>query len=504
MSETPETLKRRTSTEPPGDTRTRTASTAAITTTVEDRIPQHPYMATNGRSNVHCDAFMSDTYEVAGPVNSNLYLKRGVMGGICVSITFNKSGQVLTLAVTPADNATNKAGDRTLVLADPISLEKLATYSLPHGDPKDWGGAAYFYLNDKDQPVVSTTDLRVIFFAVKETPGTWPDGTPKTVYSFDPVKQYHLAATLQKAHGTNAPTDPSTPIDSILSVVPDWLNRLWFVTTKGIVGYISPDAPIDDESTIHLTYRLPGEQIYNSVATDFDGGVYVVSDTALYRFDAVGNGAPTLTWREEYENTHVKKPGQKAASSGTTPTLQNYKGRRYVSIADNANPMKVVVYRREARYPNPRKRFEFAPFPVDAGCTENSLIGINNSIVVENNYGYANPASIQGAGITEPGLLRINFNEDGTGGAGWKEINPARAPSVVPKLSLQTGLVYTYQKKEDGWYFTAINFSDGQTAFEKYVGEGQALNSHYAGLHLSPEGRVYIGTFEGIVSLTQL
>jgi hypothetical protein len=288
-------------------------------------------------------------------------------------------------------------------------------------------------------------------------------------------------------------------------VVPDWLNRLWFVTTKGIVGYISPDAPVDDASTIHQTYRLENdEHIHNSVATDFDGGVYVVSDAALYRFDAVGEAAPTVTWRETYQNTGDVKPGQKAASSGTTPTLQNYKGRRYVSIADNGDPMKVVVFRRETRCPSPRRRLEFAPFPAGAGCTENSLIGINNSIVVENNYGYASPLSVQGAGVTAPGLLRVNFNGDGTGGAGWPELNSSRVPSVVSKLSLLTGLVYTYQKKEDGWYFTAINFSDGKTAFEMYVGEGQALNSHYAGLHLSPSGRVYIGTFEGILSLTQM
>ena len=81
MSEISETLKRRTPAEPQGEASSRTSSTTssapAVTTAVEDRIPQHPYMAANGRSNVHCDPFMSDTYEVAGPVNDKLYLRTG-------------------------------------------------------------------------------------------------------------------------------------------------------------------------------------------------------------------------------------------------------------------------------------------------------------------------------------------------------------------------------------------------------------------------------------------
>ncbi|TMA57017.1 MAG: hypothetical protein E6J75_08490, partial [Deltaproteobacteria bacterium] len=32
------------------------------------RIPQHPFMAPNGRSNVHDDAYMTDTYVGSGPL----------------------------------------------------------------------------------------------------------------------------------------------------------------------------------------------------------------------------------------------------------------------------------------------------------------------------------------------------------------------------------------------------------------------------------------------------
>ena len=88
-----------------------------------------------------------------------------------------------------------------------------------------------------------------------------------------------------------------------------------------------------------------GEAIGNSFAVDDTGGVFIVTDAALYRFDADAAGAPTVTWREPYANTGTQKPGQTEAGSGTTPTLM---GTDYVSITDNADPMDVVVYRRGA------------------------------------------------------------------------------------------------------------------------------------------------------------
>src|SRR5204863_2365654 len=76
---------------------------------------------------------------------------------------------------------------------------------------------------------------------------------------------------------------------------------------------------------------------------DDTGGVYVVTNKALYRLDADASGAPTVTWREPYPNSGIAKPGQSDAGSGTTPTLM---GADYVAILDNADPMDVVVYRR--------------------------------------------------------------------------------------------------------------------------------------------------------------
>ena len=92
-----------------------------------------------------------------------------------------------------------------------------------------------------------------------------------------------------------------------------------------------------------------GSPVSNSFAVDETGGVYIAADDGLHRMDAAADGTPRTTWSQTYSNSGVKKPGQTQAGSGTTPTLM---GRRHVAITDNADPMNVVVD--AARTPHPR------------------------------------------------------------------------------------------------------------------------------------------------------
>ena len=84
--------------------------------------PRNPFMAANGRSNVHDDAYMSDTYAVSGPLGdgpaqSELFSRE------CGSITFDSQGRIVTICV---------GLDRpVLALLDPHSLAVLAAMPLP-------------------------------------------------------------------------------------------------------------------------------------------------------------------------------------------------------------------------------------------------------------------------------------------------------------------------------------------------------------------------------------
>jgi hypothetical protein len=77
---------------------------------------------------------------------------------------------------------------------------------------------------------------------------------------------------------------------------------------------------------------------------------------------------------------------------------------------------------------------------------------------------------------------------------------------VVPKLSTATGLIYAYARPPDpsgsqGYYWTAIDFRNGKTAWSRYAGSGLSFNNNYAGIALGPGGTAYLGVIGGIISL---
>jgi hypothetical protein len=430
--------------------------------------PRHPFMAPNGRSNIHNDAYMTDTYRIAGPLGdgaetSSLFARE------CASVTFDSQGRIVTICV---------GLDRpVLALLDPQTLATQAAMPLPIRNPlsgsnpfTDFSGGGYFYLDNQDRAVLPTNDRHLLEVAVTSGP------------SFTVTRDYDLSGVVAAD-------------DGIVSVLPDWSGRFWFVSRDGIVG------TVERASGAIRTLRLPGEGISNSFAVDETGGVYIVSDRALYRFDADPTGVPQLSWREVYPNSGIHKPGQSDAGSGTTPTLM---GDDLVAITDNADPMDVIVYRRARSVGGSRLVCSEPVFRQGAGATDQSLIGTDRSLIAENNYGYSGITATMNGGVTEPGLTRVDVRK-GRCMTVWT--SQERAPSVVPKLSLANGLVYTYTKPPrednlDAWYLTALDFRTGRTVYRRLAGTGFGYNNHYAPVTLGPDGRAYVGVLGGIVALT--
>ena len=133
------------------------------------------------------------------------------------------------------------------------------------------------------------------------------------------------------------------PSDAIISALPDWSGRLWFVSRNGRRGSVDP-------ATGTITRSTPEEPIGNSFAIDETGGVYIVTDAAHVPLRGGGGRRAAVAWRAAYDNIGVQKPGQTQAGSGTTPTLM---GRGLVAITDNADPMNVVVFRRDRTVSGP-------------------------------------------------------------------------------------------------------------------------------------------------------
>ena len=328
-------------------------------------VPRHPYMAPNGFSNIHADAYQTDTYGWGGPLGRDIQTSSTLFFRECASPSLDSDGHLAVICVG-LDHA-------VATLLDPVTLEVLATYDLPprnvSANPfRDFSGGGYFYLDNQDRIVTPTSTRHVFVIAQTGGPG------------LELERDYDLSGVVAQG-------------DGIISALPDWDGRIWFASMKGVVGWIDP-------ATGQVTSRSLGEGITNSFAVDDTGGVFIVTDRALYRFDA-RRATSTRRGGVGYDNNGVAKPGQSDAGSGTTPTLL---GRNYVAIADNADPMQIVVVRRRADLTADRRKGKRVAASVTAssasspssrrapGSTDQSLIGAGKAMVVENNYGYTGPA----------------------------------------------------------------------------------------------------------------
>jgi hypothetical protein len=402
-------------------------------------VPQSSFMAPNGLNSIHLDAYQSDTFPVGqkaplgfSPKVSSNYLN-------CIStLTLTNEGQVIGICVPAFNGAPTTTPFLYLLASD--TLATTATLNLPdlQNTGSAFGGGGYFYL-DQDDNVVFPTGTNQIWQADLVNGDSF--GVAKTC-DLSPYVPY---------------VGPDAQV--IQSVFPDHTGRLWFTSSGGTVGtatYSGPSTCDVKVSRLPTTDKSTPEPTSKSFATDPTrrGGIFIVSDYALYRFDADSDGAPEITWREPYDRGTRVKPGQVQQGSGTTPTLI---GRKYVTIADNADPeMHVVVFKRAAKVEGSRLVCSEPVFQPFRGATENSLIATDRSIIIENNYGYVGPQSTENGLATTPGITRVDLADNQGNDAAdsdpadgchtvWTN-NELAVPTVVSQASLWSGLVYTYSK----------------------------------------------------------
>ena len=442
-------------------------------------VPHHPFMAPHGASCMHVDPAATNTYPGPGPLGHDPQVDSramGLLGGECPTINFDRKGRVVAVCVR----------DRrpSLLLLDPDSLRVLDRHALPRRRTPllrlrkmmdDTSGGAYFYLDQRDRAVIGTASGTLETIETIET----NEGPRLQV-----ARSVDLSASLALASGRR---------DKITAVMPDYQGNHWFSGRYGTVGVVSSDDQV-------RSIRLPGEEIQNAFSVGTDG-IYLVSDHALYRLALGPLGSPEIVWREAYDRGQRRKLGQINQGSGTTPTLL---GDRYVAIADNAEPrMNVLVFRRDASE-GPRQVCKQAVFAPHRSATENTLIGHGRSLIVENNYGYDIFRTMRGGRTSAGGVARLDVRDDESGcDVVWESAEISQ--TAVPKLSAATGLVYLYTKLKDAprgidaYYFTAIDFETGRTAYRVLTGTGVRYDNNWASISLAPDGTAFVGVLNGFV-----
>jgi hypothetical protein len=441
-------------------------------------VPQNPNLAANGTSNIHMDSFMSDVYTTGGPLGERpkLRVTSTWLHQECGSVTFDSAGRIVAVCIGTSTP--------TLYRLDPDTLDTIASFDLPERTrgSSGLGAGGYFYLDNKNRAVIPTANDHIYVVAERRN-------------NFKLTKDCDVTAAMD---GKN---------DVINSALPDEHGLIWFITTEGVIATVNPSRHCRLKS-VRLNETL--SKSFSIDPSPDDGGTFIVTDYAMYRFDANKKGKPVKQWRTSYDRGTRVKPGQKSQGSGTTPTLIGTKfGRKFVAITDNADPYEhVVVFDRstgDAVCTHPV--FRLLPRLSD---TYNSLIAFTwadkplASIVVENNYGYRGVQSTEVGLTTFPGIERVDVDTvNRTCRTEWSNY-AVSIPTVVSQMSLDNGLIYTYTKplsteKANPWYFTGIDFKTGWTVYQKLAGTGYSFNNNYSGVYLSPKGVGYVGVFGGLV-----
>lgn len=452
-------------------------------------IPNNPFMWAGAWSAVHNDTYMSDTYFTGGPLGRSPEVLSAFLGtfdltvsppvvkatGLVTGMVFGMDGRIIAGSVV-VDRGAGTVQSK-LVLIDPTTLATIDTLYFSEPRPVEITrlfrpAGVYFYLDQFDRIITGTADRTI-----------WVVSHTATKLNHDAT--YDLTGFI-----------PET--DEIQALQPDFSGRIWVTTKGGLV------ATLDSNGNLLGTIQLPaGARIANGHSSDGTGGVFIVSTEAMYRFDAdPATGAPVKTWREPYDpGTHLKS-GQVDIGSGSTPTLM---ATEYVTITDNADPrMHVLVYHRAKQVTGARLHCAVPVFATNTS-NEQSLIATDRSIVVPNNFGYSSEEATMHGKTTTPGIARIDVEPYGCRTVWTNE--EVSAPTVVNKMSLANGLIYSYTKPKgpantDPWYFTALDFESGQVVYSKLTGLGVLFNNHYAPVYLGPDGKtVYAGVIGGLVAI---
>lgn len=419
-------------------------------------VPQNPHLAAGGRSTPRGDAWSSDTTPGPGPLGRELDVDSAwTRLTRCGQLTVDSRGRLIGTCDGPRV--------ASLRVIDPDSLRTRATFALPAapGGADGCAGDALF-LDAADRAVVATADRRILVVATSDGEGD-PDLTL--------ARSYRLRSRVAAD-------------DCLTAILPDWSGRLWWATRDGLVGTLDP------ETGTSAAYDLEAA-IDTGLATGADGGVYVVSSHALYRFDAGPAGAPTVTWRAPYDRG---APGRAGQGSGTTPTL--LADGRLVAITDNAEPrMNVLAF-------DAATGAETCRVPVfedGASATQGSLAGVGSSVLVANTAGHASRLSTVLGRATAPGIARVDLD---TCRLRWTA--HVSAPSSVPQVSLTAGLAYVYAKQPtwtgvSAWYLTAVELRTGHLAFAVRTGTGGLFDNAGSPVTLATDGAAYVATRGGLV-----
>ena len=383
---------------------------------------QNPYLGINSLATMHGDAQSSDATPFAGPgdpgVGGTWKVTFTNHWAACPTILAGQDGYIQAL-MTQFLGSDAKLRKPKLAIIEPASGAQLGAMEIPTGALL---GGVYAYL-DADSNLVMVDGTNAL---------TWIS------HSQDGMKVW----VSRRIDLTDAMK--LEPKDHVVGIVPDWHGRIWVASERGVVGLIDPKRNV--VRLTKLQQYSPTERIDNSISA-CPQGVSIITSYGIYMLGAdASTSKPRIIWSHSYDRGTKQKPGQLSHGSGATATFFGPNGSDYVMLSDNADRQeKLIVYRSA----DGSAVGEGPLFTSGASGTENSMIGVQNSIVGACTFGYpyaqypdTKPAY---RAQVAPGMERWDVNDDASGiTLKWR--NNGIYSAAVPRLSTADNLIYTCER----------------------------------------------------------
>lgn len=383
---------------------------------------QNPYLGINSLATMHGDAQSSDATPFAGPgdpgVGGTWKVTFTNHWAACPTILAGQDGYIQAL-MTQFLGSDAKLRKPKLAIIEPASGAQLGAIEIPTGALL---GGVYAYL-DADSNLVMVDGTNAL---------TWIS------HSQDGMKVW----VSRRIDLTDAMK--LEPKDHVVGIVPDWHGRIWVASERGVVGLIDPKRNV--VRLTKLQQYSPTERIDNSISA-CPQGVSIITSHGIYMLGAdASTSKPRIIWSHSYDRGTKQKPGQLSHGSGATATFFGPNGSDYVMLSDNGDRQeKLIVYRSA----DGSAVGEGPLFTPGASGTENSMIGVQNSIVGACTFGYpyaqypdTKPAY---RAQVAPGMERWDVNDDASGiTLKWR--NNGIYSAAVPRLSTTDNLIYTCER----------------------------------------------------------
>ncbi len=383
---------------------------------------QNPYLGINSLATMHGDAQSSDATPFAGPgdpgVGGTWKVTFTNHWAACPTILAGQDGYIQAL-MTQFLGSDAKVRKPKLAIIEPASGAQLGAMEIPTGALL---GGVYAYL-DADSNLVMVDGTNSL---------TWIS------HSQDGMKVW----VSRRIDLTDAMK--LEPKDHVVGIVPDWHGRIWVASERGVVGLIDPKRNV--VRLTKLQQYSPTERIDNSISA-CPQGVSVITSHGIYMLGAdASTSKPRIIWSHSYDRGTKQKPGQLSHGSGATATFFGPNGSDYVMLSDNADRQEKLIVYRSADGSAVGQGPLFTP---GASGTENSMIGVQNSIVGACTFGYpyaqypdTKPAY---RAQVAPGMERWDVNDDASGiTLKWR--NNGIYSAAVPRLSTADNLIYTCER----------------------------------------------------------